>query len=192
MRPNRALRPRSGLKFARVSAQYGASPAPLFAYFFWQDRWNQIANQRSVCNLERTNNGTDETCRLRRGEGCGVCEDEPPEARLRFHRTQRQSGANRKRRADRVVGPYKLPRRINCEATVAVSPHQRHSGVSRKYKSTALRAVLFIQFNAVDYSSVSSVSNSNSSPQLGQTVEPSSSISSSRLMTSPQVGHFTS
>ena len=79
--------------------------AHLFAYFFWQDRWNQIANQRSVCNLERTSNGTDETCRLRRGEGLreapraqalrraiglaermqseaslGVCEDEPPEA----------------------------------------------------------------------------------------------------------------
>ena len=82
LRPNRAFRPRSGQKFARVSAQYNASPAPLFAYFFWQDRWNQIANQRSVCNLERTSNGTDETCRLRRGEGCGVCEDEPPEARL--------------------------------------------------------------------------------------------------------------
>ena len=44
-------------------------PAPLFAHFFWQDRRNQIANQRSVCNLERTSNGTDETCRLRRGEG---------------------------------------------------------------------------------------------------------------------------
>ena len=50
---------------------YGAceDEAHLFAYFFWQDRWNQIANQRSVCNLERTSNGTDETCRLRRGEG---------------------------------------------------------------------------------------------------------------------------
>ena len=69
LRPNRAFRPRSGQKIARVSAQYNASPAHLFAYFFWQDRWNQIANQRSVCNLERTSNGTDETCRLRRGEG---------------------------------------------------------------------------------------------------------------------------
>ena len=105
--PVRSFRPRSGQKFARISAQYNASPAHLFAYFFWQDRWNQIANQRSVCNLERTSNGTDETCRLRRGEGLreapraqalrraiglaermqseaslGVCEDEPPEARL--------------------------------------------------------------------------------------------------------------
>ena len=67
---------------------YGAceDEALLFAYFFWQDRWNQIANQRSVCNLERTSNGTDETCRLRRGEECGVCEDEPPEAQLRCRR----------------------------------------------------------------------------------------------------------
>ena len=38
LRPNRAFRPRSGLKFARVSAQYNASPAPLFAYFFWRSR----------------------------------------------------------------------------------------------------------------------------------------------------------
>ena len=90
-----------------LAVQSDPHPAPLFAYFFWQDRWNQIANQRSVCNLERTSNGTDETCRLRRGEGLreapraqalrraiglaermqseaslGVCEDEPPEARL--------------------------------------------------------------------------------------------------------------
>ena len=102
------------LWFAVQSDPY---PAPLFAYFFWQDRWNQIANQRSVCNLERTSNGTDETCRLRRGEGLreapraqalrraiglaermqseaslGVCEDEPPEARLRCWRERISSG----------------------------------------------------------------------------------------------------
>ena len=38
LRPKRAFRPRSGQKFARGSAQYGAPPALLFAYFFWQDR----------------------------------------------------------------------------------------------------------------------------------------------------------
>ena len=121
LRPKRAFRPRSGQKIARVSAQYNASPAHLFAYFFWQDRWNQIANQRSVCNLERTSNGTDETCRLRRGEGLreapraqalrraiglaermqseaslGVREDEPPEARLRCCRERGSSGENGK------------------------------------------------------------------------------------------------
>ena len=62
--------------FCGTAVQSDPHPAPLFAHFFWQDRRNQIANQRSVCNLERTSNGTDETCRLRRGEGCGVCEDE--------------------------------------------------------------------------------------------------------------------
>ena len=63
------LAPEQGAeKNLRVSA-INRSPAPLFAHFFWQDRRNQIANQRSVCNLERTSNGTDETCRLRRGEG---------------------------------------------------------------------------------------------------------------------------
>ena len=55
--------------FCGTAVQSDPYPAPLFAHFFWQDRWNQIANQRSVCNLERTSNGTDETCRLRRGEG---------------------------------------------------------------------------------------------------------------------------
>ena len=35
----------------------------------------------------------DETCRLRRGEGYGACEDEPPEARLRCHRIKRHCGA---------------------------------------------------------------------------------------------------
>ena len=34
LRPNRAFRPRSGQKIARVSAQYNASSAPLFSPFF--------------------------------------------------------------------------------------------------------------------------------------------------------------
>ena len=38
LRPNRAFRPRRGQKIARVNAQYNASPAPLFAYFFWRSR----------------------------------------------------------------------------------------------------------------------------------------------------------
>ena len=93
-----------------LAVQSDPHPAPLFAHFFWQDRRNQIANQRSVCNLERTSNGTDETCRLRRGEelreapraqalrraiglaermqseaSLGVCEDESPKAQLQCH-----------------------------------------------------------------------------------------------------------
>ena len=100
-----------------LAVQSDPHPAPLFAHFFWQDKRNQIANQRSVCNLERTSNGTDETCRLRRGEGLreapraqalrraiglaermqseaslGVCEDEPPEAQLRCCRINGNSG----------------------------------------------------------------------------------------------------
>ena len=121
LRPNRAFRPRSGQRIARVSAQYK----------------NRIANQRSVCNSERTSNGTDETCRLRRDEGLreapraqalrraiglaermqseaslGACEDEallfayffwqdrksrPPEARLRPCHIKGNSGEYRKR-----------------------------------------------------------------------------------------------
>ena len=58
-----------------------------FAYFFLaRQKWDQTANQRSVCCLERTSSGMDETCRLRRGEGYGACEDELPEAQLRSHR----------------------------------------------------------------------------------------------------------
>ena len=50
-----------------------------FAYFFLaRQKRNQTANQRSVCCLERTSSGMDETCRLRRGEGYGACEDECP------------------------------------------------------------------------------------------------------------------
>ena len=42
---------------------------------------------------------------------------------LRSHRKSGTAGANRKCRADRVVGPYKLPCRIARGATVAVLPH---------------------------------------------------------------------
>ena len=48
-----------------------------FAYFFLaRQKRDQTANQRSVCCLERTSSAMDETCRLRRGEGYGACEDE--------------------------------------------------------------------------------------------------------------------
>ena len=149
--------------FCGTAVQSDSHPAPLFAHFFWQDRWNQIANQRSVCNLERTSNGTDETCRLRRGEGLreapraqalrraiglaermqseaslGVCEDEPPEARLRRSSINgspvqpdkradvHPQGVGRIRSAPSsltaalAIGPYNMLCRIVCEATVAV------------------------------------------------------------------------
>ena len=130
-----------------LAVQSDPLPAPLFAHFFWQDRRNQIANQRSVCNLERTSNGTDETCRLRRGEGCGVCEDEglrsnscsliensaPPvnsDKRADVH----PQGVGRIRSAPSsltaalAIGPYKVPCRIVCEAVAAAPPQIR--GVS--------------------------------------------------------------
>ena len=54
-----------------------------FAYFFLaRQKRNQTANQRSVCCLERTSSAMGETCRLRRGEGYGACEDESPKAQL--------------------------------------------------------------------------------------------------------------
>ena len=44
---------------------------------------------------------------------------------LRCYRDNGSSGANRKCRADRVVGPYKAPCRIVCEATSAALPQIR-------------------------------------------------------------------
>ena len=116
--------------FCDTAVQSNPHSTPLFAHFFWQDRRNQIANQRSVCNLERTSNGTDETCRLRRGEGLreapraqalrraiglaermqseaslGVCEDEPPKARLRSRRKKGSSGETGKAPSQAQKGP---------------------------------------------------------------------------------------
>ena len=51
--PDRAFRPRSSQKFARVSAQYNASPAPLFAYFFWRNRKSRPAERQLQCNCKR-------------------------------------------------------------------------------------------------------------------------------------------
>ncbi len=64
--------------FLRVSA-ISRSLRLFFAYFFLaRQKWDQTANQRSVCCLERTSSVMDETCRLRRGEGYEACEDECP------------------------------------------------------------------------------------------------------------------
>ena len=116
--------PRSGQKIARVSAQYK----------------NRIANQRSVCNSERTSSAMDEACRLRRDEGYGACEDEaplfayffwcsrksrPPEAQLQCH-CKIGTPVKPDKRADRVVRPYKLLCRITRGATAAVLPQKRH------------------------------------------------------------------
>ena len=112
--------------FCGTAVQSDLLPAPLFAHFFWQDRRNQIANQRSVCNLERTSNGTDETCRLRRGEECGVCEDESPKAQLQCHCKFGSSGESGQK-ADVGIGPYRLRRKNVCETMV---------GPRRKTKNT--------------------------------------------------------
>ena len=53
LRPKRAFRPRSGQKFARVSAQYSASSAHLFAYFFWQDRKSRPLEAQLQCYCNR-------------------------------------------------------------------------------------------------------------------------------------------
>ena len=64
--------------FSRVSAIERVQRL-FFAYFFLaRQNWDQTANQRSVCCLERTSSAMDETCRLRRGEGYEACEDECP------------------------------------------------------------------------------------------------------------------
>ena len=82
--PDRAFRPRSGQKFARVSAQYNASPAHLFAYFFWRNRKSRSAKQQLQCQCKRGSSG------------------------------------EYRKKADSVVGPYRLPHH---------SPVRSHSGV---------------------------------------------------------------
>ena len=42
--------------------------------------------QRSDSRGKRRNNETDETCRLRQGEGCGVCSDANPPLAFSFYR----------------------------------------------------------------------------------------------------------
>ena len=53
----------------------------------------KMQTSASVCILERTSSGMDETCRLRRGEDYEACEDEPPEAQLRYYRILPHAGA---------------------------------------------------------------------------------------------------
>ncbi len=52
--------------------------------YFMQDTRITTANQRSVCGGGRRRSVVSEPCRLRRGEGCGACDDammEPPKPR---------------------------------------------------------------------------------------------------------------
>ena len=57
---------------------------------------NSTEAQRSGFGRKRRCSGMDETCRLRRGEGYGACEDEPPEAQLRCYRKNGTFGASGK------------------------------------------------------------------------------------------------
>ena len=69
-------------------------PSALFFHIFSRKRgWNQIATQRSGCNLERTSSEMYEFCRLRRNEEYGACEDEPAERRPLCRKPHRASGA---------------------------------------------------------------------------------------------------
>ena len=81
--------------------------------------------QRSDSRGKRRNNETDETCRLRRGEGCEVCSDAnspfavfflPPAA---FSLPCKEKGAEssprlRRGRADSVVRPYESVQTGRC------------------------------------------------------------------------------
>ena len=67
--------------FFCASALFRVSSALFFHIFSRKRGWNQIATQRSGCNLERTSSEMYEFCRLRRNEEYGACEDEPAERR---------------------------------------------------------------------------------------------------------------
>ena len=75
LRPNRASN-----KIARVSAQYNASPAPLFAYFFWRSRKSRSPKAQLQCCCK---NGTPVNPDKRADVGIGpykVRYKPPPEA----------------------------------------------------------------------------------------------------------------
>ena len=70
LRPKRAFRPQSGQKIARVSAQYDASPAHLFAYFFWRNRKSRPSETQLRCHRKRDSSG--ETGKRTRSGGAGA------------------------------------------------------------------------------------------------------------------------
>ena len=128
-----------------LAVQSDPRPAPLFAHFFWQDRRNQIANQRSVCNLERTSNGTDETCRLRRGEGCGVCEDESPKAQLQCHCKKGISGESGQMGGQRCP-PLQIAAQKRLRNNGGASPqNKKHSRPRVKGRERLLRGATPVQ-----------------------------------------------
>ena len=79
--------------FSGASALFHVSSALFFHIFSRKKGWNQIATQRSGCNLERTSSEMYEFCRLRRNEEYGACEDEPAERRPLCRKPHRASGA---------------------------------------------------------------------------------------------------
>ena len=79
--------------FSGASALFHVSSALFFHIFSRKRGWNQIATQRSGCNLERTSSEMYEFCRLRRNEEYGACEDEPAERRPLCRKPHRASGA---------------------------------------------------------------------------------------------------
>ena len=101
--------------------------------------------QRSGSCGKRRNNGTDETCRLRQGEGCEVCSDANPPLAFSFYRQRlflcraKKKGLKRipapaARRADRVVHPYKsLARQKKVCRRRLLSHAEKESGVEKSY-----------------------------------------------------------
>ena len=79
--------------FFCATALFCVSSALFFHIFSRKRGWNQIATQRSGCNLERTSSEMYEFCRLRRNEEYGACEDEPAERRPLCRKPHRALGA---------------------------------------------------------------------------------------------------
>ena len=95
--------------FSGASALFHVSSALFFHIFSRKRGWNQIATQRSGCNLERTSSEMYEFCRLRRNEEYGACEDEPAERRPLCRKPHRASGAFETRRR-RHSAPFRRAR----------------------------------------------------------------------------------
>ena len=113
-----------------------------FAYFFLaRQNWDQTANQRSVCCLERTSSAMDETCRLRRGEGYAACEDESPKAQLQRRCKNGTSGASGKEfRSDICQGQGQGPQSLQTSTHAVYFEYCSSSGMVSSIALFALPA----------------------------------------------------
>ena len=116
------------MKFARVSAQYNASSAHLFAYFFWRNRKSRSAKQRLRCCCKRGTSGEYRTSGpMWASAPTKCCAELPAERSVAVLPQKGKSGEYRKRRA-------KSPAPTDCTAS-----HRRKQRLEVKDAHSSVR-----------------------------------------------------